>query len=234
MRNIMKYGNLFVGIALCMADMQSANAESGIVLAGDDESQHSSYKYLGGIVSIDHPFAENGLLAKIWVDWLRYDYLASNAKIHANVAGLQLAAGYQWLRPEGSTVVSLGVGSYNTQLPAGVTSRQLGTLTGAVAGLDFTESLTPKTRFESILNYTDKSRDYWGRARFMTSTAGTWHLGPEIVAQGNPSYSAYRLGIAVTGIQLSEKAYLEGNTGYAKTAHIGGGAYAGISLMVPF
>ncbi|MFI4939799.1 MAG: cellulose biosynthesis protein BcsS [Burkholderiales bacterium] len=234
MRNIRECANLLAIIGICVVGMQSASAESGIALTGADESQHSSYEYVGGIISLEYPFAENGPLAKIWVDKLRYDYMQSNTKVQANATGLQVAAGYQWLRPTGFTSVYLGVASRNTQLPAGVTSSQLGTLTGAVAELDFTELLTSQTRFESILSYTDSSRDYWGRARFMSTTTGTWRWGPEIVSQGNPDYSAYRLGIAVTGIKIGEKAYLEGSTGYANTHQIGGGAYAGIALMITF
>ena len=230
------YKMLLIAV-LSLANLRPSIADPMLLLTGADVSSHSSYDYVGGILQLGHSGGESGVIAKAWFDHLRYDYKAADTKVYTSSNGVQAAIGYQWLRADGFATASLGIESRDTSSSPLILPAQNGYnrhLISAVSSISLAQDISKDAVFDGIASYTDKSRDYWSRARILAKTTGSLRWGPELVLQGNPDYSAYRLGVALAGIPVGEKTRLEGNAGYAKTRGVGGGIYMGISLALPF
>lgn len=225
--------NLLFSIAVSLLCVNPAMADQFLALTGVDVSEHSDYVYLGGVAQLDHPSDQSGALAKLWIYHLNYDYLDAKKKIDASADGEQVSLGYQWIRPTGLISVYLGIGSRDTRLPHNVNSSQKGRLTGAIAEIDLNQDLGGDLVFGGIFSYSERSKDYWNRFRLMDKMSSGLRLGPELILQGSPDYSASRLGLAMSGINLG-KFSLEGSVGYTKTEGIRGGGYAGINAAYPF
>lgn len=226
-----------------------AHADSIVVLAGTDVSSHSDYTYIGGISYLGHPGNESGILAKVWVDHLWYEYPGYSGMIKANSDGEQVALGYQWIRPTGYITTYIGIGSRDTNCTYAIDthtqnwipdivmhdilSSKSGRLTGLVTELDLAQNLEKNTVFDGIINYTERSEDYWSRFRLLKSISGILKCGPEFVLQGNPSYSATRFGIAIAEVHVGHNVFLNVNAGYGKTRGLNGAAYVGVSVAHP-
>ncbi len=74
--------------------------------------------------------------------------------------------------------------------------------------------LSPTWRIAGIAAYTFILDGYWTRLRVLRSLADTRFIGPEVVAQGDPDYSALKLGVVFGGIPLSSKVFLNVKGGY--------------------
>jgi hypothetical protein len=94
------------------------------------------------------------------------------------------------------------------------------------------EALFSQTwRANAIVAYIFALDGYWTRLRVLHSLAGTRFLGPEVVAQGDPDYSALKLGVVYGGIALSSKIFINVKGGYRWR---GDSPYVGAELVGEF
>ncbi len=220
--------------AAALIPATAARADSTLALAGADGSKSASYGYLGAITRLGGGMDQSGWLLKAWADTMRYEYVSQGATVKADANGGQVALGYQWLRGGGYTTLYFGATTRDTSRSVNVLPARAGRQSGAVIELNFSQKLEGHTRLDAIMQYASKSRDHWSRARWARQSAQGFAWGPEVVVQGNPDYSAWRLGGFVGDVPLGANARIESNFGYAKNHALRGGAYGGISIVASF
>jgi hypothetical protein len=173
--------------------------------------------YFGGGLVIPFPRSHlgQGWVQRYWLDTFTYSYEAGTQWIDSSVWGAEAMLGYQASRPGLSGAAYAGVRYSNAHLsPDDPGSALRGQQLFPKAQVEGEALLSPIWRASAIAAYTFSLDGYWTRLRVLHSLAGTRFLGPEVVAQGDPDYSALKLGIVFGGIALSSKIFLNVKGGY--------------------
>lgn len=173
--------------------------------------------YLGGGLLIPFPGSHlgQGWVQRYWLDTFTYTYEAGPRSIDSSVWGAEAMLGYQASRPGLSGAVYAGVRYSNAHLspddPGAALRGQQLFPKGQVEG---EAMLSQNWRANAIAAYTLVLDGYWTRLRLLRGIGGTHLLGPEVIAQGDPDYSALKLGLVLGGIALTPKVFLNIKGGY--------------------
>jgi Cellulose biosynthesis protein BcsS len=178
---------------------------------------YSDNYYFGGGLIIPFPRSHlgQGWVQRYWLDTFTYSYDAGEQQIDASVWGAEAMLGYQASRPGLSGAAYAGVRYSNAHLspddPGSALHGQQLFPKGQVEG---EAMLSQNWRASAIAAYTLVLDGYWTRLRLLRNIGGTRLLGPEVIAQGDPDYSALKLGLVLGGIALSPKVFLNVKGGY--------------------
>jgi Cellulose biosynthesis protein BcsS len=180
------------------------------------EGYTDNYYFGGGLlIPFPHNHLGQGWVQRYWLDTFTYSYEAGTQQIDSSVWGAEAMLGYQASRPGASGAAYLGVRYSDAHLspddPGAALRGQQWFPKGQVEG----ETLVGQTwRANAILAYTFILDGYWTRLRVLHSLAGTKRIGPELIVQGDPDYSALKLGVVFGGVPLGSKVFLNVKGGY--------------------
>jgi hypothetical protein len=191
-----------------------ANKERLWILTG--EAYKDNY-YFGGGLLIPFPRSHlgQGWVQRYWLDTFTYSYEAGTQQIDSSVWGAEAMLGYQASRPGLSGALYLGVRYSDAHLsPDDPGSALRGQQWFPKAQVEGEAMLSQTWRANAIAAYTLILDGYWTRFRLLRGLTGTKFLGPELVVQGDPNYSALKLGAVFGGIPLSSRVSLNVKGGY--------------------
>ncbi len=202
-------------VAGLLAAALAAQADDRLwILTG--EAYKDNY-YLGGGLLIPFPRSHlgQGWVQRYWLDTFTYTYEAGPQQIDSSVWGAEAMLGYQASRPGLSGAVYLGVRYSDAHLsPDDPGSALRGQQWFPKAQVEGDAMLSQNWRASAIVAYTFILDGYWTRLRVVHGLTGSKFLGPEVVAQGDPNYSALKLGAVFGGIPLSSRVSLNVKGGY--------------------
>lgn len=190
--------------------------------------------YLGGGLIFPLPGNNHlgqGWVARPWLDTFSYSYLAGPTSVDAQVLGAEAMIGYQASRSDLSAALYLGVRYSNTHLrPDDPGGALRGEQAWPKAQVEMDAALSPSWRAGMIVAYTAVLDGYWTRLRLLYGLPGGRYVGPEVVAQGDPNYTAQKLGIAFGGIQASAHVFVTLKAGY-RFQRSASASYCGAELV---
>jgi cellulose biosynthesis protein BcsS len=208
-----------------------AGSEERLWLAGGEAYRDGYYGYLSALVPV--PGSERWF-QRYWLDTNAYRYDSEGTRTEARVRGAEAMLGYQRETGARSGAISLGVRFSDTRLsPDDPESEQRGRKFWPKAQAEGEVALTPSWRAIGIAAYTFGLDGYWTRARVLRALDDDRFLGPELVAQGEPSYHATRAGVVLGGLQLLPKTFLTVTAGWRWQSGANS-PYGGIELFGEF
>lgn len=89
-------------------------------------------------------------------------------------------------------------------------------------------------RLSGIVSHLIDHDPFWARVRLQTPLVQRWHVGPELVAQGDPNYRAYKLGVFLGNIKVGANSALTLKAGVSKPEDDSTSPYAGAEFYIPF
>jgi hypothetical protein len=193
--------------------------------------------YVGG--GLIFPFPGNnhlgqGWVVRPWIDSFSYSYLAGTTPVDARVLGAEAMIGYQASRSNLAAAAYLGVRYSNTRLsPDDPGGALRGEQVWPKAQVEIDAALSPSWRAGMIVAYTAVLDGYWTRLRLLYGLPAGRYVGPEVVAQGDPNYTAQKLGIAFGGIAASPHVFVTLKAGY-RFQRSASAAYCGAELVGEF
>lgn len=213
-----------------------ALAQEKIALAGIEASRDSQYAYLGMVLPLPGQRLGQGLVQRYWLDYTTYRYEKTPGQdIDAKVAGVEAALGYQNGSERGWWSAYLGGRYGNTRLnPNDFENEDRGGELNFKLQLEGESALSSAWRVNGIVSHLIGQSSYWSRLRVQTVLSNQLLFGPELVAQGDPRYHLYKLGLFVGGIKLGHDAALTVKAGASKLDSESVGAYAGVEWYKPY
>lgn len=213
-----------------------ALAQEQVVLTGFEVSRDSQYAYLGLALPLPGQRLGQGLVQRYWLDYLSYRYEKTPLQdVDAEVVGGEAALGYQDSHAGGWWGAYLGARYADTRLdPDDPGNDGRGKRWYAKLQLDGETELGAGWRINGIVSHLINRDTYWARLRVQTTLAEGWHVGPELVAQGDTDYRAYKLGAFFGNIRLGADSALTLKAGVSKPEDDAASAYAGAEFYLPF
>lgn len=213
-----------------------ALAQERVALAGVEAGRDSQYAYLGMLQPVPGQTMGHGLVQRYWLDYTGYRYeKAPGQDIDAEVAGVEAALGLQGGSDTGWWGAYLGARYGNTWLdPKDYDNDDRGGKLYAKLQLEGETAVSPGWRINGIVSYLVGESSFWSRVRLQTRAANQLLFGPELVAQGDPLYRLYKLGVFVGGIQVGHGAALTVKAGLSKLDSDSASAYGGVEWYKPY
>ena len=219
---------LAAGLFMSAAGVQSA--DKLWILTGE-VYEDNYYVGLGALIPFPKSTLGNGWVQRYWVDSFTYGYEGATQHIDANVYGAEAMAGYQTSRPGHSGALYLGVRYANTGLnPDDPGNDASGDQLWLKLLAEGEVALGSDWRANGIVSYTLGLNGYWTRARLLRSIGNNLYLGPEAIAQGDPSYNAQKLGLVFGGMRVFPNTFLAVKAGYRFQSDANA-YYAGVELV---
>lgn len=211
--------SLITKLACCiglLAAASSSYADGRLWIVTGEAYKDDYYFSLGTVLPLlPGSRLGNGWVQRYWLDTFTYDYESNGRRIDANVWGGEAMLGYQASRPGLSGAAYLGVRYSNASLSPDDPSNDIrGDNFWLKGQLEGEAALDRKWRVNGIVSYLFGLDGYWSRVRLLRSLSGTHFIGPEAIAQGDPKYNAYKLGVAVGGFQPVDKVFVTFKGGY--------------------
>jgi hypothetical protein len=233
-----KLGGIRLGLAVGLAGSVAGPALAGepAALTGLEVARDSQYAYLGVVLPLPGQDPGRGLVQRYWLDYLTYRYEKTPTQdIDAEVLGGEAALGYQKSSERGGWGVYLGARYADTRLdPDDLSHEGRGGHWYAKLQLDGEVALGQGWRLGGIVSHVVDHDAFWARVRLQTPLAQRWQVGPEFIAQGDPNYRAYKLGVFVGNIRVGTDSALTLKAGASKSEDDSASPYAGVELYLPF
>jgi hypothetical protein len=225
----------WIFVAACMAAF-SAEAQTGVALAGVEAGSDTHYSYLGTVLPLPGSVLGRGWVQRYWLDDTGYRYEKTPGQdIDARVSGLEAALGLHGGAEADWWGVYLGGRYGNTRLsPDDPANEDRGRNFSIKLQLEGETALSSAWRVNGIASHLVGRSSYWLRLRAQTMLDNRLLLGPELVVQGDPVYRLFKLGVYVGGIKLGREAALTVKAGVSKLDSDSAGAYAGVEWYLPY
>lgn len=233
-RTHMTFKPILVGLLGLVA--WPAQAQERIALAGVEAGRDNRYAYFGTLLPVPGQRLGQGFVQRYWLDYIAYRYeKASQQDIDARVAGVEAALGYQRSDAAGWWGGYLGARYAGTRLSPGDADND-GEGRRVRAKLQFEGEIqaTAGWRINGIVSHLVGDDNYWLRLRAQTVLGNAWHIGPEMVAQGDSTYRLYKLGAFLGNIRLGADSALTLKAGASKPENDPASLYAGAEFYIPF
>ena len=226
---------LLVGLASA-AVMTPAWAKEGVALAGVEASRDNQYAYLGTVLPFAGQNLGQGFVQRYWLDYVAYRYEKTPLQeIEARVSAVEAALGYQQSNASGWWGAYLGARYANTRLsPSDPDNDDRGGRLRAKLQLEGETEVGAGWRVNGIASHLVGDANYWARLRLQTTLRNQWHIGPEVIGQGDPNYSAYKVGAFLGNIKLGASSALTLKAGVSKPEDASASLYAGAEFYIPF
>ena len=214
---------------------KSGYAGENLFLTGAEvTSASSTYLYLGTALPLPGSNLGNGFVLHLWADYQTYSYEAGAIDIDAEIKGLSAALGYHGSGEDNWWDVRLGVVRSDTSLsPNDPGNDSAGTDTSLKFQMEGEKRLSTDFKMLGNFEYIFDRSAHWTRARFLTRNTDNTYDGPEIIYQGDDSYSAWQLGWALTEMPLSKQWSMGLKAGFRFDEN-DTSVYAGIELSTPY
>jgi Cellulose biosynthesis protein BcsS len=194
-----------------------SHADGNILLTGAElREQGTHYAYVGSLSPLpgDNRLGD-GWIQRYWLDTYTYDYEAGPSTIEVRAYGVEAALGYQGATGQVNWGASIGLRFQHTSLdPEDPGNDTRGNHAWPKLQIEGGAPMGARWRANLIAAYVAKIDGYWTRGRFMRELAGSHQAGLELIAQGDPNYSAQKLGLVYGGIKLGENWGAAARAGY--------------------
>lgn len=222
--------------SLTSVAMASAGAQKGVVLTGMEASRDNHYAYLGTVLPLSGQHLGQGFVQRYWLDYVAYRYEKTPAEeIDATVSAVEAALGYQKSSARGWWGAYLGARYANTRLsPRDPDNNDRGGRLRAKLQVEGEKEVGAGWRVNGIASHLLGDANYWTRLRLQTTLRNQWHIGPEMIAQGDSNYSAYKVGAFLGNIKLGAPSALTLKAGVSKPEDDSASLYAGAEFYIPF
>jgi len=199
-------------------------------------SRDSQYAYLGTVLPLSGQHLGQGFVQRYWLDYVTYRYEKTPQQdIDAKVVGGEAALGYQQSSAGSWWGAYLGARYADTRLsPRDPDNRNEGRQWHAKLQLEGETELGGGWRINGIASHLIGDSSYWARLRLQTVLSNHWHAGPEVIVQGDPYYSAYKVGAFVGNIKLGASSALTIKAGLSKPESDSASLYGGAEFYIPF
>jgi hypothetical protein len=213
-----------------------ACAQSGIALTGVEASRDKQYAYLGAVLPWPGTELGQGWVQRYWLDYDAYRYeKLPRQYIDTRVTGVEAALGYQQGGATGWWAAYLGARYADTRLsPNDPDNDNADRQWRAKLQFEGETALSKDWRINGIVSHLAGDPNYWLRLRAQTTLERQWHIGPEIIVQGDAYYSAFKLGVFVGNILLDQTSALTLRAGLGQTEADPVSLYLGAELYIPF
>jgi hypothetical protein len=225
---------LFAG--MLSAAMAPAWAQERIFLTGVEASRDSQYAYLGAVLPLPGNRLGQGFVQRYWLDYDAYRYEKLPLQyIDTRVVSGEAALGYQQSSASGWWGAYLGARYANMRLsPDDPDNDDRGWRWRAKWQFEGETEVSAGWRANVIVSNLVGDANYWARLRLQTLLRNQWHIGPEVIVQGDPNYSAYKVGAFFGNIKVGESSALTLKAGVSNPADEPASLYVGAEFFIPF
>lgn len=222
--------------SLASVAMTSAWAQKGVVLTGMEASRDNQYAYLGTVLPLSGQHLGHGFVQRYWLDYVAYRYEKTPVEeIDTTVSSVEAALGYQQSNAVGWWGAYLGARYANTRLsPSDPDNDDRGGRLRAKLQVEGEREVGAGWRVSGIASHLLGDATYWTRLRLQTTLRNQWHIGPEVIAQGDSNYSAYKVGVFLGNIKLGASSALTLKAGVSKPEDDSTSLYVGAEFYIPF
>lgn len=218
------------------AAIAPAWAQESVVLTGVEASRDDYYAYLGTVLPLPGQRLGQGYVQRYWLDYLGYRYEKLPLQyIDSRVNAIEAALGYQQSSASTWWGAYLGARYANTRLsPNDPDNDDEGLRLRAKLQLEGETEAGAGWRVNGIASHLLGDYNYFMRLRMQTQLRNQWHIGPEVIVQGDSYYSAYKLGAFLGNIQLGTSSALTLRGGISKPESVAASLYLGAEFYIPF
>jgi hypothetical protein len=211
-------------------------AQENVVLTGLEASRDQQYAYLGAVLPLSGSQLGQGWVQRYWLDYNAYRYEKLPLQyIDTQVTAVEAALGYQQSSAHSWWGVYLGARYADTRFePDDPDNADGGKQWRAKLQLEGETELGAGWRINGIASHLLGDANYWARLRLQTTLANQWHIGPEVIVQGDANYSAYRVGAFLGNIKLGETSALTLKAGVSQSDADPASMYLGAEFYIPF
>lgn len=226
----------FLLVGLASAAMTPAWSQEGVALAGVETSRDNQYAYLGAVLPLAGQHLGQGFVQRYWLDYVAYRYEKTPLQeIETRVSAVEAALGYQQSSASGWWGTYLGARYANTRLsPSDPDNDDRGGRLRAKLQFEGETEVGAGWRVNGIASHLVGDVNYWARLRLQTTLRNQWHIGPEVIGQGDSNYSAYKVGVFLGNIKLGAFSALTLKAGVSKPEDDSASLYAGAEFYIPF
>ena len=231
-RQMQKPLKLLLSIFFCLPGT-SYGADNLFLAGAEVTTDSSTYLYVGTSIPLPESNLGKGYALHLWADYQTYSY-ESDGEIDVSVDSLSASLGYHDSGQDHWWNARLGVVQADTRLrPQDPGNDSSGSETNLKIQLEGEKRLTADYKMIGNFEYILGRSAYWMRGRFLTRNDDNTYDGPELVYQGDPSYSAYQLGWVLAEIPRNQdwRFAVKGGFRFDKNATSG---YAGLELTIPY
>lgn len=198
---------IHLAIILCSFSTTLKAAES-IVLSGYESGHENKYGYLGFINPMPGSTLGNGLVSRVYLDYLEYSYDGGVGKVDVESPGISISMGRQGKLSSYSYGLHLGASYRNNLLsPKDPSNDNSGPQTSPMISVELMSNPEEKGNKKIFLNasYLPKNQAYWYRGRVLIPTGFyDLYLGPEIMLQGDNNYKKNSYGMILSGFKFQD------------------------------
>jgi Cellulose biosynthesis protein BcsS len=191
------------------------SADNSLWIVTGDVYRQEYYAAVGALIPLPGNTLGRGWVQRYWIDSYTYSYASVPSRIDASVWGVEAMLGYQASRPGLAGAAYLGVRYQDTSLnPADPSNAAAGDQLYLKGQLEGEVGFAQHWRANGIAAYTFGENGYWVRARVLRNLKGTKFIGPEFIVQGDPTYTAQKIGVVYGGLQPFAGVFLNLKAGY--------------------
>lgn len=222
--------------SLLSAGVASAWAQEGVILTGVTTSRDNQYAYLGTVLPIFGQHLGQGWVQRYWLDYVAYPYeKLPSLNIDTEVTGVEAALGYQQSSANSWWGAYMGARYANTRLsPVDLGNENRGGKLRLKLQAEGETELGAGWRINGNASHLVGDPNYWVRLRVQTMLKNQWHIGPELIVQGDSNYSAYKVGAFLGNIKIGKSSALMLIAGVRKPENDAASPYAGAEFYIPF
>jgi len=217
-------------VVLASVVSPSAHADE-MFLGGAQYGANASYSFIGSVIPLPGSTLGSGFAARLWGDYLTYNYRSGATKIDASGWGGELAAVYQFSGPWGWSDLSAGARYRDTHLsPVDPNNRARGARVYPTIQVDGGYNLDADWQFRGIANYTPTVTGYFVQPSIDRAVSRSIRAGVDVTFQGDSSYRQVYAGANLTVILDDRRSF--GLRAGTMMSGGGSGIYAGISFVL--
>ncbi len=213
----------------------TAQAAEKLFLSGAELTNTGSvYYYIGTALPLPGSDLASGYVLHLWADYQTYAYSAGAVDIDARIDALSAAIGYHDSGDNYWWNGRLGVVQADTRLsPHDSANDSAGVTANFKLQLEGERRNSSDFKVNGNLEYIPGRNAHWARLRFLRRYESSGYHGPELIHQGDPSYSAFQLGWAFTEIALNRQWRLGIKGGFRFDENTAS-KYLGVELSCPY
>lgn len=224
--------SILIGLLLSTPFLSVAGAEPSVqILGGGEVSRNVSYAYAGRVASLPSSQLGNGMVSRLWADWIAYEYKKNGITYDVSAPGLEVALGIQRARADFWGSVFGGVIYRHTNIsPHDPESAVQGGKFRIKLQVEGEQTINPLWKLSGNASYIFEQDAYWARSRLFRHMGSGHQLGLEAITQGDPYYRLAQLGAVLFGIKLGDQVSAGFKVGARKIEGLNSQVYMGVEF----